>query len=37
MLVKTIAGGCNGGFWPYGPLSEDRDKIYHVYQYYLVA
>ena len=24
MSFKTIAGGFNGAFWWYGPLSEDR-------------
>ena len=23
---KTIAGGFNGAFWWYGPLSEDREN-----------
>ena len=27
MSFKTIAGGFNGAFWWYGPLSEDVDKI----------
>ena len=27
MSFKTIAGGFNGAFWWYGPLSEDRDKF----------
>ena len=26
MSFKTIAGGFNGAFCWYGPLSEDRDK-----------
>ena len=26
MSFKTIAGGFNGAFWWYGPLSEDREK-----------
>ena len=25
MSFKTIAGGFNGAFWWYGPLSEDRE------------
>ena len=25
MSVKTIAGGFNGAFWWYGPLSEDPE------------
>ena len=27
MSFKTIAGGFNGAFWWYGPLSEDRENI----------
>ena len=27
MSFKTIAGGFNGAFWWYGPLSEDREKF----------
>ena len=27
MSFKTIAGGFNGAFWWYGPLSEDQEKI----------
>ena len=26
MSFKTIAGGFNGTFWWYGPLSEDRER-----------
>ena len=26
-VFQTIAGGFNGAFWWYGPLSEDRAKI----------
>ena len=42
MSFKTIAGGFNGAFWWYGPLSEDRvlnlgPKIEQIYQNYLVA
>ena len=34
---KTIAGGFNGAFWWYDPLSEDRDIFFFIYQNYLVA
>ena len=34
---KTIAGGFNGAFWWYGPLSEDQDFFLQIYQNYLVA
>ena len=27
MSFKTIAGGFNGAFWLYGPLSEDRENF----------
>ena len=27
MSFKTIAGGFNGAFWWYGPLSEDRETF----------
>ena len=27
MSFKTIAGGFNGAFWWYGPLSEDRENF----------
>ena len=37
MSFKTIAGGFNGAFWWYGPLSEDREKYEQIYQNYLVA
>ena len=37
MSFKTIAGGFNGAFWWYGPLSEDREKIQQIYQNYLLA
>ena len=37
MSFKTIAGGSNGAFWWYGPLSEDREKFKQIYQNYLVA
>ena len=37
MSFKTIAGGFNGAFWWYGPLSEDREKCQQIYQNYLVA
>ena len=26
-LGKTFAGGFNGAFWWYGPLSEDREQF----------
>ena len=32
MSFKTIAGGFNGAFWWYGPLSEDREKFLQIYQ-----
>ena len=36
-----IAGGFNGAFWWYGPLSEDWEKFEQIYMYmyqnYLVA
>ena len=34
---KTIAGGFNGAFWRYGPLSEDRELNFFIYQNYLMA
>ena len=34
---KTIAGGFNGAFWWYGPLSVDREIFKQIYQNYLVA
>ena len=37
MSFKTIAGGLNGAFWWYGPLSEDQIKKKQIYQNYLVA
>ena len=37
MSFKTIAGGFNGDFWWYGPLSEDQEKFWQIYQNYLVA
>ena len=37
MSFKTIAGGFNGAFWWYGPLSEDWEKFEQIYQNYLVA
>ena len=37
MSFKTIAGGFNGAFWWYGPLSEDREKFEQIHQNYLVA
>ena len=37
MSFKTIAGGFNGAFWWYGPLSEDQEKFEQIYQNYLVA
>ena len=37
MSFKTIAGGFNGAFWWYGPLSEDRENFKEIYQNYLVA
>ena len=37
MSFKTIAGRFNGAFWWYGPLSEDRDNFYQIYQNYIVA
>ena len=37
MSFKTIAGGFNGAFWWYGPLSEDREIKKKIYQIYLVA
>ena len=27
MSFKTIAGGFNGAFWWYGPLSEDQEQF----------
>ena len=27
MSFKTIAGGFNGAFWWYGPLSEDQENF----------
>ena len=32
MLFKTGAGGFNGAFWWYGPLSEDRENLKEIYQ-----
>ena len=37
MSFKTIAGGFNGAFWWYGPLSEDQENFKQIYQNYLVA
>ena len=37
MSLKTIAGGFNGAFWWYGPLSEDRELLKQIYQNYLVT
>ena len=37
MSLKTIAGGFNGAFWWYGPLSEDREILKQIYQNYLVT
>ena len=37
MSFKTIAGGFNGAFWWYGPLSEDQEIFKQIYQNYLVA
>ena len=37
MSFKTIAGGFIGGFWWYGPLSEDREILKQIYQNYIVA
>ena len=37
MSFKTIAGGFNGAFWWYGPLSEDQEKFKEIYQNYLVV
>ena len=37
MSFKTIAGGFNGAFWWYGPLSEDQEFLKQIYQNYLVA
>ena len=37
MSFKTIAGGFNGAFWWYGPLSEDQEYFFKFYQNYLVA
>ena len=37
MSIKTIAGGFKGAFWWYGPLSEDQEKEFKIYQNYLVA
>ena len=37
MSFKTIAGGFNGAFWWYGPLSEDQEILKQIYQNYLVA
>ena len=37
MSFKTIAGGFNGALWWYGPLSEDREFFFLIYQNYLVA
>ena len=37
MSFKTIAGGFNGAFWWYGPLSEDQELFLQIYQNYLVA
>ena len=37
MSLKTIAGGFNGAFWWYGPLSEDREQFKQIYRNYLVA
>ena len=37
MSFKTIAGGFNGAFWWYGPLSEDKEFFKQIYQNYLVA
>ena len=36
MSFKTIAGGFNGAFWWYGPLSENLN-FKQIYQNYLVA
>ena len=37
MSFKTIAGGFDGAFWWYRPLSEDREFFFLIYQNYLVA
>ena len=37
MSFKTIAGGFNGAFWWYGPLSENLEFLKQIYQNYLVA
>ena len=37
LSFKTIAGGFNGAFWWYGPLSEDQEFLKQIYQNYLVA
>ena len=37
MSFKIIAGGFNGAFWWYGPLSENREIFKQIYQNYLVA
>ena len=37
MSFKSIAGGFNGAFWWYGPLSEDQEKFQQIYQNYLVV
>ena len=37
MSFKTIAGGFNGAFWWYGPLSEDQENFEQIYQNYLVT
>ena len=34
MSFKTIAGGFNGAFWWYGPLSADREFVKQIYQNY---
>ena len=37
MSFKTIAGGFNGAFWWYGPLSEDQEILKQIYQNYNVS
>ena len=37
MSFEPTAGGFNGAFWWYGPLSEDGEKFEQIYQNYLVA
>ena len=37
MSFKTIAGGFNGSFWWYDPLSEDQETFKQIYQNYLEA